>query len=238
MPTRLSHVVVDAVDPPSIARFWSRLLDWPIVLEDPDEVYLEKDGPGVTFVPVSEPKVTKNRVHFDLASSSEADQATTVARAVALGARRIDIGQGADARFVVMADPDGNEFCVLEPRPEFTGTGAIAAIVQDCGDPAALAPFWSAATGWPIVAQSPTYVFLRAPDGGGPFLALVRVDEPKTAKHRVHLDVRPYAGDDHAAEVDRLLSLGATRADIGQGDVPWVVLADPEGNEVCVLTPR
>jgi predicted enzyme related to lactoylglutathione lyase len=238
MPTRLSHIAVDAADLPSIASFWSRLLDWPIVLDEPDEIFLHKAGPGIVFVPVPEPKVTKNRVHFDLASSSEDEQAAIVARAIELGARRVDIGQGPDVAYIVMADPDGNEFCVLEPRSYLAGTGAIGAIVQDCADPAALQPFWSAATGWAVAAQTPRYVIMRSPRGIGPFLALVHADEPKTVKHRVHIDIRPYAGDDHAAEVDRLLALGATRTDIGQGDVPWVVLADPEGNEFCVLTPR
>jgi Glyoxalase-like domain len=62
--------------------------------------------------------------------------------------------------------------------------------------------------------------------------------DPKVGKNRVHIDVVPYPDDDHTAEVDRLQALGATPADIGQGDVRWVVLADPEGNELCVLTPR
>jgi hypothetical protein len=79
---------------------------------------------------------------------------------------------------------------------------------------------------------------LRRPDGTGPYLELLRIDDPKTAKLRVHLDVAPYPDDDHTAEVERLRSLGARPVDIGQGDVRWVVLADPEGNELCVLTPR
>jgi hypothetical protein len=69
-------------------------------------------------------------------------------------------------------------------------------------------------------------------------LAHVVVDEPKRAKNRLHVDVAPQPGEDHAAAVARLRALGAAPADVGQGDVPWVVLADPEGNEFCVLTPR
>ena len=61
---------------------------------------------------------------------------------------------------------------------------------------------------------------------------------PKTWKNRLHLDIAPSVGGDQQAEVDRLVSLGATHLDIGQGDVSWVVLADPDGNEFCVLTPR
>jgi predicted enzyme related to lactoylglutathione lyase len=237
MPTRFVHLTVDAAEPPPIARFWSALLDWPIEVEDDGEVYLQGPAMGIAFVPVPEPKTVKNRVHLDLASTTLEEQAATVARAERLGAKRIDIGQGAP-EYVVMADPDGNEFCVLEPRDAFARAGAVAAVIQDCRDPAALAPFWSAATGWPLLGQNDRFVALRAADGTGPMLALVRSAEPKTVKHRAHLDLAPYAGDDHAAEVARLLGLGATRVDIGQGDVPWAVMADPEGNELCVLTPR
>jgi len=72
----------------------------------------------------------------------------------------------------------------------------------------------------------------------GPFLEFVQVPGAKTVKDRLHLDVRPYPGGDHLAEAQHLRGLGAVPADVGQGDVPWVVLADPEGNEFCVLTPR
>jgi predicted enzyme related to lactoylglutathione lyase len=237
MPTRFVHVTIDAARPSSIARFWSALLGWPIEVEDDDEVYLGGPPIGIAFVPVPEPKTVKNRVHLDLASATLDHQAQLVAQAENLGAKRIDIGQGSP-EFVVMADPDGNEFCVLEPRPEYANAGVVAAVVQDCHDPVTLAPFWSAATGWPILKQAKNFTALRSPEGAGPLLALVRVDDPKSVKHRVHVDVAPYAGDDHAAEVSRLLDLGARPADIGQGDVPWAVLADPEGNELCVLTPR
>ena len=74
------------------------------------------------------------------------------------------------------------------------------------------------------------------PRGGrGPRIELLRNDDPKVAKNRVHLDVAPGAADDHGAEVDRLRALGATDADVGQGRRPWTVLADPHGNELCVL---
>jgi hypothetical protein len=80
---------------------------------------------------------------------------------------------------------------------------------------------------------------LRHPSGKPPALDLVHVDDPKQGKNRLHLDVAPNAGDDQEAEVNRLLRLGARQVDIGQGDdVSWVVLADPEDNEFCVLSPR
>jgi hypothetical protein len=77
---------------------------------------------------------------------------------------------------------------------------------------------------------------LRAAQGVGPYLEFLRTPDARTRKGRVHLDVLPYPGDDQAAEAARLTALGATPADVGQGDVPWIVLADPEGNDFCVLT--
>jgi len=242
MPTRLVHMVVDAADPAALARWWAEALGWAITFEEPDEVAVEPpepDGLGVplVFVPVADPKVTKNRVHLDLRSADADDQAALVARLAGLGARPTDIGQG-DVPWVVLADPEGNELCVLDPREEYAATGAVAAIVVDAADPAALARFWSEAAGWPPAASSGTFASLRSASGTGPFVEFLVVDEPKRVKNRVHLDVAPHPGDDHAAEVARLRALGATPADVGQGDVPWVVLADPEGNELCVLTPR
>jgi predicted enzyme related to lactoylglutathione lyase len=237
MPTRITEIVVDAADQALVARFWSELLGWPLTIEAPDEFSIEDEHLCIVFGPVPEPKTVKNRVHLDLASSSLAAQKETVARALELGARHIDIGQG-EVPWVVLADPEGNEFCVVTPWPEYGDTGPVAAIGMDCADPVAIAPFWSAATGWPIVRQSTDVAGLHAADGRGPWLSLVRVPDPKQVKNRVHIDVAPFAGDDHVAEVERLIALGARRIDIGQGDVPWEVMADPEGNDFCVLTPR
>jgi predicted enzyme related to lactoylglutathione lyase len=248
------QVIVDAADPAAIARFWSAALDWPIVFEEPGEVEIAPPvgGPApaaqvpVEFVEVHDPKVEKNRLHLDLASRSDAHQAELVARLEGLGARRLDIGQGPDVSWVVMADPDGNELCVVshagsvgaDPASAFGDRAPVAAIVLDCRDPAAVAPFWAAATGWTIGGADGTHVWLRGPDDGGPWLDLRRSDDPKTAKLRVHLDVAPFPGDDQDAEVERLVAAGGRRTDIGQGTQTWQVLTDPEGNELCVLSPR
>jgi predicted enzyme related to lactoylglutathione lyase len=112
-------------------------------------------------------------------------------------------------------------------------------MVVDALEPRALADWWRDALGWVDVGQSAPgeeeeYEIRAAPDRL-PGLLFIRVPEKKEIKNRLHLDFRP---DDRDAEVERLLGLGATRVDIGQGDVGWVVLADPEGNEFCVLSPR
>jgi predicted enzyme related to lactoylglutathione lyase len=242
MPTRLQQVVVDAADPAALARWWAEALGWAITLEEPDEVEVEPPEPDdlglpLVFVPVADPKVGKNRVHLDLRSVTADDQAAQVARLTGLGARPADIGQG-DVPWVVLADPEGNEFCVLDPRDQYAVTGPVAAIVVDAADPAPLARFWSEAAGWPVAASGDRFASLRSASGTGPFVEFLQVGDPKRVKNRLHLDVAPFAGDDQAAEVARLRALGATPADVGQAEVTWVVLADPEGNEFCVLSPR
>jgi predicted enzyme related to lactoylglutathione lyase len=118
-------------------------------------------------------------------------------------------------------------------------TSVINEIVIDCADPERVAAFWAAALEWEPQRER-DYVWMSAsgqPGDGGLILVFVPVPEAKTVKNRVHIDVSP-RGVDQTDEVARLLALGARRVDIGQGDVPWVVLADPEGNEFCVLRRR
>jgi predicted enzyme related to lactoylglutathione lyase len=241
MSTRLYSVVVDAADHSALARFWAGATGWPITLEEPYEVVVEPpDGePGVplVFLRVGEPKVVKNRVHIDLNSRDAEHQAAQVEALRRAGATPVDIGQGA-VPWVVLADPEGNEFCVLDHRAVYAGAGPIAAVVLDSPDPFALAPFWVAASGWEEVARDDNSVSLANPAGPGPRLEILRVADPKVAKNRIHIDVAPWAGDDQAADVARLTALGAAPVDIGQGQQTWVVLADPDGNEVCVLTSR
>jgi predicted enzyme related to lactoylglutathione lyase len=242
MSTRLVNVVVDAADPPALARFWRDLLGWRTSLELPDEVDLQAppdDGWrfDLVFVPVAEPKTRQNRLHLDLSSASADQQMATLDRALALGAERVDVGQR-NVPWFVLADPGGNEFCVLDPRPEYATTGAVAAIVAMAADPAALARFWSAASGWPVVRGNVEYAALQSPDGRGPWLEFIRYVHPHEVKNRIHLDVAPPPEGTIADEVARLTALGAHPADIAQGDVPWQVLTDPEGNEFCILTPR
>ncbi len=181
--------------------------------------------------------MTQNRVHLDLASSSPEHQAALVSKARDLGATPADVGQG-DVPWTVLADPEGNEFCVLEPREEYRDTGPVAAVILGCADPVALAPFWTVASGWPVARVEDGLTGLREPGGTGPYLELLRVPGAKTAKNRLHPDVAPYQADDPAAEVAQLIAAGAVPADIGQADVPWTVLADPQGSEFCVLSPR
>lgn len=241
MSTRLCNVVIDAADPAALSRFWTELLSWPVSFQNADEIDLRAPSAegwefDLVFIPASDPKTTKNRVHLDLASASPDHQMAQVTHALSLGATRVDIGQR-NVPWIVLGDPEGNEFCVLDPRPEYAATGALAAIVVDAVDPLRLAEFWSAASGWPVMETTEYTASLRSPGAHGPWLEFIRTKEPHTVKNRVHLDVRPYADDDQLAEVTRMLELGARKIDIGQGSVPWEIMADPEGNEFCVLTP-
>lgn len=108
-------------------------------------------------------------------------------------------------------------------------------VIIDCSDPGSLGRWWADVLGWVVVADDPDELEIRAAPDRFPGLLFVPVPETKTSKNRLHLDLRP---DDHAGEVARLIALGATSADVGQGDETWVVLRDPEGNEFCVLGAR
>jgi predicted enzyme related to lactoylglutathione lyase len=114
-------------------------------------------------------------------------------------------------------------------------TSRLYNITVDARDPHALAEFWRQVLGYEVAYSEPSEVGIEPPNEAAPALVFVPVPEGKAVKNRFHLDLAP---DDQAAEVDRLVSLGARRVDIGQGVVSWVVMADPEGNEFCVLTPR
>jgi predicted enzyme related to lactoylglutathione lyase len=231
---------IDANDPVRLARFWAEALRWQIDDGTPDEFGLvPTDGTrfAILFEPVPEKKAGKNRIHLDLTTTSIDDQEESVARLVELGARHVDFGRNPDDEHVVLADPEGNEFCLIEPTNKFlAGCGRLGSIT--CDGSRAVGYFWSEALGWPLVWDQDEETAIRAPDGTGPFITWGPPVPVKSTKNRFHLDIAPPADGDQQAEVERLVALGAAPIDIGQGDVSWVVMADPDGNEFCVLTPR
>jgi len=116
---RLWTVDVDAADPRTLGRWWADALGWKIFFQDDegDEVVITTDDerfPGIVFLRVPEGKAAKNRLHLDFVPD---DRAAEVARLIGKGASRVDIGQTGDESWVVLADPEGNEFCVLSARP-------------------------------------------------------------------------------------------------------------------------
>jgi predicted enzyme related to lactoylglutathione lyase len=239
MACRLFALTIDANDPLRLASFWAGVLGWKMATNSQEVMIQPTDDTGfnIRFHSTQALKTGQNHMHFDLTSTSLEDQRRTVAKSIDLGAQHIDIGQGSEERHVVLADPEGNEFCVIEPENSFLAEcGFIGALA--CEGSQATGYFWSEALGWPLVWDRDQETAIRSPQGGpkvtwgGPPLT------PKTGKYRLHFDLAPTIDGKQREEVDRLVSLGATRIDIGQGDVSWVVLADPDGHEFCVLTPR
>ncbi|VXB89832.1 VOC family protein [Aeromicrobium sp. 9AM] len=239
MTSKLYSVTFDAHEPKHVAEFWATLLGWELSEEDDGFEVVPTDGTAyrLGFFPSDEPKRGQNQVHFDLTSATPEQQQETVARALELGGQHIDIGQTPDDGHVVLADPDGNEFCVIEAGNNFLADTAFIGAIN-CDGSQEVGYFWSKALDWPLVWDQDEETAIQAPEGGskmswgGPPVA------PKTGKNRIHLEIAPPAGSDLQAEVERLVELGAKRIDIGQGDVSWEVMADPDGNEFCVLSPR
>jgi predicted enzyme related to lactoylglutathione lyase len=240
MTSHLTALCFDANDPLRLARFWADVLGWEMA-DGLDEgiALLPSDDIGfrIRFPSTLAQKAGPNQMHLHLTSTSLDDQQSTVARALGLGGRHIDVGQLPEEEHVVLADPEGNEFCVIEPGNSFlAGCGFLGELA--CEGSQEVGYFWSEALGWPLVWDQDQETAIQSPSGGtkiawgGPPLM------PKTGKDRLHFELAPPVGGDQDAEVDRLVSLGATRIDMGQGKVSWVVMADPDGHEFAVLTPR
>jgi predicted enzyme related to lactoylglutathione lyase len=122
MPIRLHHIVIDAHNLPLLARFWTQALGWTVLSEREREIVIgtDENAPvGICFMPVTDRKTVKNRVHIDLTTSA-ADREEEIERLLALGARRADIGQTGTESWIVLADPEGNEFCVVRPKETLT----------------------------------------------------------------------------------------------------------------------
>ncbi|MFG1922243.1 VOC family protein [Cryptosporangium sp. NPDC048952] len=230
MVSRLAQVNVKVRDPAASGRFWAAALGWEAFDGHGTSVRPAGTGwpvPGLVcldFIPVPDPGTVRDRAHLELATTSPAQHAELLTHLTTLGATPV-------AGATVLADPDGAVFCVPEPRAEYGDTGPIAAIVVDCADPRALAAFWGAALGWTIHEATDEVARLRA--NTGPWLEFHRASHVGDAFNRAHLDLLPSPVDAQSAEVARLRGLGATPENLD--DYPWTVLADPEGNEFCVL---
>ena len=240
MTYQLIALCFGANDPHRLARFWAGVLGREMV-DDPAEgpTLPPSDDPGfgVRFRPTPEQKTGPNQIHLHLTSTSLEDQRLTVARSLELGGRHIDVGQRPEEGHVVLADPEGNEFCVIEPGNSFlAGCGFLGELA--CDGSQEVGYFWSQALGWPLVWDQDQETAIQSPRGGTKIAWGGPPINPKTGRNRLHLDLAPAVGGDQQAEVDRLVSLGARRVDLGQGGPGWVTMADPDGNEFCVLAPR
>lgn len=225
----LSAVVFDAKDPVCLARFWGGVLGREVA-EEAGGAFLPGSDTQVAlrFVPSRAERVGPNLMHLHLTSDSPARQDETVASALELGARHLDVGQLPEEKHVVLADPEGNEFCVIEPGSSFlSGCGFLGEV--GCDGTRACGRFWSEALGWPLVWDQDEETAVQSPHGGtkiawgGPPLA----PKPGRSRQRLELGVT-----DAQAETDRLLSLGAGWLEPGDDGV--VALADPDGNELIL----
>ncbi len=215
----------DAADPPAIAAFWARLLDRDVLVE-PGGALVPGDERqvGLRFVASETEQVGPRRLHLHLTSISLEGQQRTVETALRLGGRHIDVGQAPDDPFVVLADPEGNELCVISPGNKFlAGTGYLGEVTCEGTRDAGL--FWRDALGWPLVWDENEETAVQSPLGGTKVSWGGPPVEPRHGPNRQRFDL---ISDDPSDEAERLLSLGATRlGDLTDG----VELADPDGNE-------
>jgi hypothetical protein len=231
MPLSLLTVTFDAREPVRLAQFWAGLLGRDLV-EDTDGASLPgKDTQlGLRFAASrTEPAGPSRRLHLHLTSASHADQQQTVATALALGAGHLDVGQRPEEGHLVLADPEGNAFCVIEPGNAFlAGCGLLGEIA--CEGTRELGLFWSQALDWPLVWDQDQETAVQSPHGGtkvawgGPPLS------PKQARNPQHFSLTPVG--DQQAEIARLVTLGATQLETEADGT--VVLTDPDGNEFHV----
>jgi hypothetical protein len=233
----LENLVIDALEPQRLGRFWEAALGADRLTDEPDvfETRLTVEGGPVLdlcFQRVPEPPSGSPRLHLDLLGGER--QAREVERLLALGARHLDIGQH-DVPWVVLADPEGNPFCVMEERAAYAETGPIAALPLDSADPDRDAEFWSWLTAW-VDAPGVAPRTLRHPSLRGVLLELCPERAPKGAtKNRVHLDVRLETGDDPDQVAAAITDRGGREIHRDWGELPWRLYEDPSGNEFCVL---
>ena len=232
MTSTLLALTCDAHNPRLLASFWSGVLGCEIVDETGGGTLLPGSPTqvGLRFVLSHSVKSGPNPVHLHLTSTSLDAQQETVVAALALGAVHIDVGQRPDEGFVVLADPEGNEFCVIEPGNGFlTGCGFLGEIA--CDGTRRVGLFWAAALGWPLVWDQDGETAVQSPDGGTK-VAWSGTTEPKSERNRQRLDLTT-VGTELADEIERLVALGA--AELGSADGGAVTLADPDGNEFRLI---
>lgn len=228
----------DATDPARLGSFWATVLRRELA-EEVDGTVLLPSAPTefpIRFRPAREPKTVPNRFHFDLTSNSPEDQRAIVERALADGARHHDVGQRPDEEHVVLADPEGNEFCVIEPGNNFLAdTGAIGGLAGDGTQQVGY--FWADALVWPLVWDVDEETAIQSPTGGTKITWGGPPVRPKVGLARLRFELSL-----PAAELDdgvrRLLARGARRlADDAvrpRDVVDGVELTDPDGNEFSV----
>ena len=222
MSLRLEAVTFDVADPVAVAAFWAGLLDRKVVPEARGALVPgDKTQVGLRFVTSDTEQLGPRRLHLHLTSSSIEQQQRTVGTALRLGGRQIDVGP--EDRHVVLADPGGNELCVIEPGNKYlAGSGYLGEVT--CDGTRQVGLFWRDALGWPLVWDENEQTAVQSPLGG----TKISWDAWGGRKYRRNRQRFDLVTADPTGEAERLVSLGATRLrDLSDG----VELADPDSNE-------
>ena len=227
MPSRLVAVTYDALDPAALAEFWAHLLGREVVPEG-EGAFVPGDDTqvGLRFAATAEP-AGFDTLHLHLTSTSLDDQQRSVQVALRLGGQHLDVGQLPEEGHVVLADPEGNAFCVIGPDSSFlAGCGYLGEVACDGGREVGV--FWSEALGWPLVWDQDEETAVQSPLGGTKVAWGGPPDSPQVDRDRQRFHL---AAADVPTEGARLVALGATR--LGERD-GGVELADPGGHEFLV----
>ncbi|MEV4143748.1 VOC family protein [Amycolatopsis sp. NPDC049691] len=231
MGSRLLAVTFEAENPAEPARFWAGLLGREVV-EDAGGLLLPGGDTqlGLRFAPGRAGRVGAHRMHLHLTSTDLDDQRHTVATAIELGGRHVDVGQRPEEPHVVLADPAGYEFCVIEPGNGYlAGCGPLGELT--CAGTRQAGRFWSKALGWSLVWDQGEQTAIQSPRGGTKVAWDVWDGTPTAEPNPQRFELFPEDNDQRAA-VDAVIALGAARLDVR--DDGTVVLADPDGTAFCV----
>jgi glyoxalase superfamily protein len=235
MTCHLFAVSFDARQPLLLARFWAGLLGRTVV-EEAGGALVPGDDTQVSlrFVAGRAEKVGPDYLHLHLTSAGLDDQQNKVAQALELGASHLDVGQRPEEGHVVLADPEGNAFDVIEPDNRFlAGCGLLGELA--CDGSRKVGVFWSAALSWPLVWDQNEETAIQAPQGGTKIAWGGTPRKPGGTRNQQRFDLATPIRGDRTAEIARLVALGATQLNV---DEDGAVLADPDGNEFRVLPSR
>lgn len=228
MSSSLHSLSFAAADPIRLATFWGGVLKRPVASAT---LPATSTAISIRFVQNDEPKVEPNQMHFDTTTTSWDDQKETVERAISLGAAHLDFDLPPDEPHIPLQDPEGNEFCVIEPINNFLqDTDRIGAYSSDGSQEVGY--FWSAALDWPLVWDQDEETAIQSPLGGskiswgGPPLDI------RTTRTRLHFNLQPEG--ERLMEIDRLVSLGANQSDDAPCEPGWISMTDPDGNPFCL----
>lgn len=239
MACRLAAVSFDSADPLRLARFWGELLGWKLA-GGPSDCATLVPGDGTRFgfqfriAPAQDPG--RNERHLHLTSSSAEDQRQTVAKALGLGAHHLDVGQRPEEGHLVLADPEGNEFCVIEPGNKYLADCGFLAEIT-CAGSRQVGSFWSEVLAWPLVWDQGLQTAIQSPQGG-PKVSWDEEGVPTAWRNRLRFVITPVGDGDPQAEADRLVALGAREVGRSEDRVAIMAMADPDGCEFYLQKAR